>query len=320
MGTFQFLTIRYIYFTYLERSNSIDNRHFQRIFLKCSVTRICITSHLFKDNSPVTFICPVTVMCRCYFKFDRINWQISIRCLGFSQYIDTVVNTLSTEFIICVFRQSNIRQSFNLILLLKFEFCTWTSIAILIYLGYIQLIGKCNNKVFFGMTFAFFLFALGIHIRVIGVFKVSLVDISLASDVCISLQDRSEVYVDFCLIQACIRNLLFTILPGPGQVNLELMIPVIITWCQFISNIFFFRAACFLDGYSGNPVELQSIFKFIIEGDVVMLIICYVACQSCRQAIRDFITNIIVRRILPTRSISRGIINILNLFEEIRLV
>ena len=238
------------------------------------------------------------------------------RCL--SQNILAIVQASKGEGSLCIIHSESVY--FNKIFsnfLLKFELSTFKRITFLINLVDFNLIGESNDIVVIGMAFTFFLFALVIHIRVIGVFKVCFVNISLVSDVCVSLQYRSEVYVDFCLIKTFICDLLFPIFPGPSQVNSKLLVSI---RCQFISNIFFFRTACFLDGYSGNLVELQSVLKFIIEGNIVMLIICYVVCKDCSQTIWDFITNIIVRRILPTRSISRGIINILNLFEEIRLV
>ena len=73
-------------------------------------------------------------------------------------------------------------------------------------------------------------------------------------------------------------------------------------------------------GHTGNAVECQARLHGVMEGDVILLVICHVACQRCGQTIGNCIPDVIVCAVLPSGGHTNGIVGVHDLLLELGLL
>ena len=244
----------------------------------------------------------------CHGKLDRIDRIVSIRCLDFRKDILAVVQTLEAEQRSstggCIQRYGHPGSICKN--LLQLELCAFKCVAFRIHLVHIHLVGEGDDKVVLGVLSL----AAVVDRRVAAVFEVRLVHIALAAKNRILVQDRAEVYHNYCLVEGLIADLRCSVAPGQGQV--ELMIPVL---CQGIC-----RSRRSVHRHAGDTVEGKARLQSIVEGDVVRLVFCHIVGQCRCQTVRYRVSDIVVCGILPSGSHAGGIIGIHDLLLEGRFL
>ena len=247
-----------------------------------------------------------------YVEGDRVDRSVSGRNLSLGQDVLAIVQTLEAEGRItaCFSIQCNIHKGIVFEYLLQLELCTFQSLSVCTYLVHIHLVGEGDDKVFLGVFGILAGRTVLTHIRVGAVLQIGFVDIAKASEVRILIQDRVEEYLDGAVIQSRIGDLLAILaVPGKGQVEGMIVRFQLIVRCLLSIYI-----------HIGDCAHGQAGLHRVMEGDVILHIISYIICEFCSQPVRNLIADIIVCRILPSGCLAGGVIGILDLLLEARLL
>ena len=178
------------------------------------------------------------------------------------------------------------------------------------HLVHLHLVGEGDHGIPGGLALVFGGLALVIHAGGVAVLQPGPVDVAqLAANLGVLVQRGGEEHLDIGAVQFGFDRLA---LPGDGQVE-AVLVPgdgIIIALIQGLSAHL----------HRVDLLEGQARIHLIVEGDVVLGVIGHVVRQRSGQLEGHFVADVVVGGILPIRLLAVGVVDILDLLLQGRLL